>query len=195
MVFWEQDNFERLTTAGLCVPTQKVIRLNDIFDPLGAAGALQPNYRDQWAVFFQKYRVLSAKWAVTAYADSTTNTGTDTLLTAGVFPADTAVAVVNTTEEVQQSKRFQKRSMRNRQGTSNEVTLSGHAKIQNYVQSRNPEDLSALMSASPTDLVVLNIGYANLHGGAAVSASVDIRTKIRIEYTVLLFSPIVLGQS
>ncbi len=185
----------KAVTGGLAEPALEVFRLNDIFDPLGAAGALQPHYRDQWAVFFQKYRVLGCKWSVTAYIDSTTNTGTDAYLTANVSPADTSIAVMNTTEEVLQSKRFQKKSMRIQLGNqSKKVTLSGYAKIQNYVQSRNPEDLGALMSASPTDLVLLNVGYANAYGGAAVAAA-TIRYFVRLEFTALLYSPIVIGQS
>ena len=193
--FWQQSTIDKLVTAGLAEPSHEVFRLNDIFDPLGGAGALQPHYRDQWAIFFQKYRVLACKWSVTAYLDSTTNTGTDAYLTATVIPADTSITVMNTTEEIMQSKRFQKRSMRvHNSNTSKSVTLHGYAKIQNYVQSRNPEDLGALMSASPTDLVELHVGYCNAYGGDAVAAA-TIRYFVRLEFTTMLYSPIVIGQS
>ncbi len=183
--YFDQGSFTRIATAGLANTQFQVFNLNSLFKPNSTSAGHQPLYFDQYAgTWYEHYQVLGVKWTATAYLDSETNTGTDTYLTSTIHDDDVAVSPV-LTSEVLESPRFQKRSMRDAQGSSRQVTLHGYVRPRRYAVNKNAEDYSAAVGASPADLVHLSLGYANAYGGATVSTSVSIRWKIRFEMTAL----------
>jgi len=182
----------RAISASFCDPDLIVFNINDVLDPSAGFGTRKPFYSTQWATFFSRYQVLGVKWAVTGYCDSTTNTGTDTYLTARVLDDSIATTVVNTTAEVLENRGFQKRSMRiSHSNQSKSVTLSGYARMSDFLKGVPIADRQAVTTASPANKIQLKVGYANAYGGDAVSADVDIHLIIRLTMTVMYFHPII----
>ncbi len=196
--FFYIDALAAATTAEIAEPSLAVFNINSLNDPTGALAADQPHYFDQWGVFFRKYRVLACKWMIQAYVDGSTNALTDRYLTAIVVDdqsTTSGLANFNKVQEVLESKRMRKKSMRIKNGLSSPHTvLSGYARMQDYITSRDPADLGALFAADPANLVRLNIGYANAFGGAAMTAG-TIKYKLRLTFTAMLYEPKFIGQS
>jgi hypothetical protein len=168
-------------SAGLA--SDYVYNLNSIFDPDVTGVGHQPRGRDNWAVFYNRYRVDSCK--VTMYCTRSSG-GTVTILgnnqstsiTDVAEPLETPIGITGAHSPNGSSLKLVK--------TFNLADLNGVTRSVYETDDR----YQALMSASPSEVLCLHmvwIDTALSTGSAFVS--------IELDYFVTLFDPIQQAQS
>ena len=196
LTYWDQKQFTTSTTAGLLNPTAQIYRLTGLFDPDVTGTGHQPYFYDQWCTFYDRYRVISATWTVTAYQDLG---GSDTTryLTAKMYSSNESIGALDETIEALENKSFKKKLMYDRDangGRPPTITLSGKVNSQAFHPSQNVGSLGALCSANPATMVNLGIGYGNANGSGTATATGMI-VMVRIKFRVMFSEPKVVGKS
>lgn len=175
-------------SAALGTYQYREYNLNSCFDPQRSVGGHQPRGFDQYAALYAKYRVMNCKWKVSALAIDNTAfcvvvpsnhqlpTGDPTILQE--WPgSDTKISQPITTGGVVPSFR----------GRCNLATLAGRTPAQ-----YSADDVyGAAVGADPAEIIVLTLGNAEITG-TAIS---NVRWLIRLEYDVVFYDPIQIGQS
>lgn len=159
--------------------------LNSVFDPNRTGGGHQPYSFDQLATLYNRYRVISCSWRVTAPS----STGTVQL---GCIPTNEPITPATFAElkENPRTKYVIQHVGGNVQlckGRSYIPSLVGRTKAQYMADDR----YQATVLTDPAELAVLNIMAAN-NGGVGINAQV---LNVLLEYTVEFFDVKPLAQS
>lgn len=161
------------------------MNLNSIYDPNRTGVGHQPYGFDQLATLYNRYRVISCGWRITAPS----STGTVQL---GTLPANEALTILQFSElkENPRAKYVIQHVGGNVQTVSGKVyipSLVGRTKQQYLADDR----YQATVTSDPAELAVLNIFAAN-NGGVGINGQV---MNVLMEYTVEFFDIKPLAQS
>jgi len=164
------------------------ISLNSIWDPLrsGAVNPDQPYGRDTLASLYNRYRVISAGWRMTA-----ANNGGN--IQFGAIPANEVLAPSNFSEvrESPRAKYFVQMAGGPTQLLKGKVylpSLVGRTKAQYMADDR----YQAQFDANPNELAILNLAVAATNGGLIPTGQ---NINLLLEYTVEWFDIKQLGPS
>lgn len=156
------------------------LNLNSIWDPLrtGAGTSRQPYGRDQLALLYNRYRVISCGWRLTA-----PNTGGNIML--GAIPSNetyttTAFAEVRENPRAKYFTQHATGPVQLLKGKIYLPSLVGRTKEQYMADDR----YQAQIDASPSELAILNICAAATNGGMITTGQT---VNILFEYTVEFF--------
>jgi len=176
---------ENIILSGILLQSN-VYRMNSIFDPDFTGGGHQPYGRDQWANFYNRYRVESFSYRITA----TTNGVSNTILT--VTPKNATAIAGNLTEAVETDLAKSKMLV----GGPEEIQIiSGKVNLAKFNgvsmdEYKSDDRFQALMSADPAEVMGLIIS-----SGRADGTSASAFLLVELWYHVHLFDPIPLAQS
>lgn len=158
------------------------LNLNSTWDPLRTGGGLsaQPYGRDQLAGLYNRYRVISVGWRLTA-----PNNGGNIMI--GALPSNETVGGALTPfseiRENPRAKYFVQHSTGTAQLLSGKVylpSLVGRTKAQYMADDR----YQAQVDASPVEAAILNICAAATNGGMITTGQI---INLLLEYTVEWF--------
>lgn len=173
------------TVAG----TNQIMNLNSIFDPDRTGVGHQPYGFDQLAALYNRYRVLKTKWVITFHAESTG-------FYIVVVPTNGFLATAITNQASYATACEVPRASIRAQGTgANSVVVRGQLSLNNLNGTTQTEYLAddrfqALTTASPGELLILNVGTYN---PAGVTVAIDFT--IELFYYVDFHDPVVLASS
>ncbi len=169
--------------------TNQIFNMNSIFDPDRTGTGHQPYGHDTLAEVYNRYRVWAFSWKITFHAESQ---GFDivTIPTNGnLASAISNQASFSAACEVPRSRVYS-------QGTgANAVVASGFIKL-NDLNGTSPQEyraddrFQALFSASPGELLLLNVGTYNPSG-----TTVAVDFIVELEYYTEIYDPIIVAQS
>jgi hypothetical protein len=176
------------TTSSLATATQ-VFNLNSTFDPDRTGVGHQPLGRDNWVLFYNRYRVtaVDVEWQ-SCRVDSLTAGGVCCM-----FPNNNAAA---TTVDTCIEQPYAKWAIINSPTAFGKVKLSLslplHKLVGRTIQQYMADDqLQALFSADPSEIIALNCAVVSIDG----SSIIQTHNVIRITYHVELFDRFQLTQS
>jgi len=163
--------------------------LNSLYDPNRTGGGHQPYGYDQLTgVIYNRYRVISCRYVVSAISDSYN-------IQCAVLPSNEASPPITNVSECRENPRAQYLTQ-NPGGTLKVITgkvsipkLMGRTK-QQYMAD---DSYQAVYSQSPAELAVLNIYTQGLNDDSNTNVSATVN--ILLEYTVELFDPNNVDQS
>ncbi len=169
--------------------TNQIINMNSIFDPDRTGVGHQPYLHDTFAEIYNRYRVWAFAWKITFHAELQ-GFYIVTVPTNG----NLASAITNQTSfsaacELPRSRCYS-------QGTgANAVIASGMIKLNDLngtseQEYRADDRFQALFSASPGELLLLNIGTYNPSG-----STVTVDFSVELEYYTEIYDPIIVAQS
>lgn len=164
------------------------INLNSIWDPLRTGGASpnQPYGRDQLALLYNRYRVVSCGWRITApNAVSAMQFGT---LPSNEVTAFTAFSDLRETPRAKYVMQHPGGPCIVIKGKSYIPSLVGRTKAQYMADDR----YQALMTTNPNEAAILNITVANFNGVPITTGQV---LNVLLEYTVEFFDVHILPSS
>ncbi len=146
-----------LTTAG----AQQTMNINSIFDPNRTGVGHQPLYFDQYSALYNRYRVLNTRWKIT-FGNTTGTYNVVVLPLNGLLVA--SVAGQTTYETACEQPRAVYKIVPGNGGYP--VTISGAISLSALNGCTKTEYLGddrfeAQISASPTEIMTLNIGLYN----------------------------------
>lgn len=158
--------------------------LNSIFDPNFTGTGHQPYGHDQLQALYNRYRVISCSYVITAYSGATG-------ICYGVMPANEAVTFT-TLAELRENPRA--RFITQYPGGSTTM-LKGKVYIPSLVGRNKSQYMAddryqAIFGASPQEQAVLNVTGLDL-----AEVGVSVNWTITLEYTVEVFDVKPLGQS
>lgn len=178
------DKFNTSTVSGIY--NEQLFNLNSLFDPDRTGVGHQPLGFDQLNVIYQRYRVLKTSYRLTMV--NSDQTGSIALVTAVNNSTASLASVAYALEEGYSSFRI-----RNAFADPNIISatvvlnsLTGNS----LIAYRSDDAYAALVTASPTELMILHIG---LEGTTALSASVQYY--IEMEFDCEFWDPLQLAQS
>lgn len=164
------------------------INLNSIWDPLrsGAPSPDQPYGRDQLAILYNRYRVISCGWRF-----ATPNAGTPLQIAA--LPSNetyttTAFADIRENPRAKYVTQHPTGNCYVMTGKTYLPSLVGRTKSQYMADDR----YQASINSNPAELAVLNIGVAVSNGQMVSNGQI---INLLLEYTVEFFDVISLGPS
>ncbi len=157
---------------------EKIYRLNSCFDPDFSGAGAQPLGFDQWAAFYTRYRVLSAKWKV-QFAAATSLT-------------ESCVAcipnLVNTIDNVDSNvlaEPYAKSTLFSTNGgwkpvIDGEISI---AKLFGLTPSEmSEENYTALTSASPVNMCYLHVRASTLSSGLSGTCYFKLEMEYDVEF-------------
>lgn len=171
--------FQYEDVYGITPAGQREFKLNSLYDPDSSGVGHQPYGLDQWAAFYNKYRVFAVKMEVTA-ANSDPSAAVIIALTAS--PTQQSLFYVSRFQELPRVKTLV---------LSSEVggTSSKRLKYKAYLpkiagltsaQYRADEDYEATFGADPADLIY---GYFGVQALNSYSTSAATSCQVRIKIT------------
>jgi len=161
------------------------VRGNGAYDPDSTGVGHQPNGFDQWAAFYQKYRVLGSRITVTAYSTS------DAIIS--VFPSNTsslATTKIHPTLEESNCVYTQTNAYSAGDPIVNEMTTSVVTGISPQAVL-DEDNLGALVSAVPAVQWYWNISAQHPDEASATSVNMT----YTVEYDIVFYSRVELPQS
>lgn len=169
-------------------------RLNSIFDPDFALGGHQPLGRDQYAAFYNRYRVLRVKMELHVSGDATV-AGGQTPWLCTVVP-DNSASPYTTSQLAAEQSHASQHSVH--QGSGNGgmkiVRFFDLAKITGVSNKEYADDrFQALFTADPSEVINLHVVTSNISGGAPAISTVQ--HTILLSYQVEMFDPLQMGGS
>ncbi len=182
-------------TAAQQVTGKYTFRANSIFDPDLTGVGHQPKFRDQMAVYYNRYRVLACSISVgDVFISNTANTP---VMAIGVVPSLRSDVTPNYMgniarmyEDGVKHKKFVERDIGQR---SLLTKVGGYVKMKNILQKID-FDIDHLNSASPPDdtSVDWDIIFASTTN---VTPTSDLSMIVKLKYYVEFTDPIIVGQS
>jgi hypothetical protein len=169
--------------------SEYLFNLNSVFDPDRTGVGHQPGGFDQWAAFYGKYRVWSCKSIVTFSNSSVIGQAVITAAT------NSATAFTNIDAPIEQGRYVKDAVIGFSTGAGTKTLTQDtylpalNGKTDN--EYRGNEGTSALISASPSEILVLHVVGGALSVGTAASFDLD----VKLVYTVELFDRTQLAQS
>lgn len=171
------------TTSGIA--NDHIFNLNSIFDPDRTGVGHQPQGRDQWAMFYNRYRVDSVVATIRSIGASTHGTLTGFLAnndgTAITDPDEfgesygSISGIATTTQLCYLSKKYNLHAVTG-------ITPRIYQSDDRY---------QSLMSTSPTEVICLHVCTYEVGAGGAVVVNYD----LVLTYNVTLFDPIQISSS
>lgn len=164
------------------------LNLNSIFDPNITGGGHQPYGHDTFASLYNRYRVISCSYIISAYA-----TGTNTFQVAALPANQTFIA--SFLDEYRENPRCKYMIQSAGGGTR---MLKGRVYLpslvgRNRAQYMADDRYSAVFGTSPAELAVLNISGSNF--GQTSGVDPGITYNVTLVYTVECFDVKNLSQS
>lgn len=176
--------YSELVTFGDALGVQDyVFNLNSIYDPNRTGVGHQPLGYDQWAQFYNRYRVLGAKVVVQANNNATVGT------TMSIIGNNSAGLILGSdaTMEQQHMKRMVLSSGQGGKNAGTLVKYFSNARVtgvSNYVY-RSSDQYQAQFGANPTEIIVAHLYQENLLAPGGQASGVIAR--VNITYYVELF--------
>lgn len=175
------ESFATAHTAN--VPNYQFYNANSIFDPNRTGVGHQPFGRDTYATLYNRYRVFALSYAI----DCASATASLMALSVGVMNHVNTPA--NWDAGIEQPRVITKTIS----STGSSCTIHGKVWLPKVngatsTQYRANEDTAALMSADPTENIVLRIGTLCYNNATPVY-------NVRLTYHTEMWDPIELGQS
>lgn len=173
------DNYATNLAAG--TGQTRVWNLNSIYDPDRTGIGHQPLGYDQWATFYNRYRVFKV-----AYNISITNLTSDSAVMGGIVPTNAAFGAFNDMSVFEQPhmKKFHIGSV----ASNSTKTLKGVIHLPRItgrplVSYKSDNVYQAQFTASPNEIMCLNLLTYPLNSNAGIVMSV------RLVYFVELYDP------
>lgn len=182
----------QVTGPGLAGLAAFRFNLNSIFDPNQTGTGHQPYGHDTLSILYNRYRVISCKYVISAIATGGTSGNQYSIVAA--LPANESVNVTGGINEVQENPRCNfitqapSAALKVLKGTVHLPSLMGRTKSQYMADDR----YQATYGTSPNEFAILNV-YAGLLNGAAETSSMQLN--VMLEYTVESFDVKNLSQS
>jgi len=171
-----------------------VFRLNSVFDPDYTGVGAQPAGFDQWAAFYNQYRVLGCMVKVSALA---TNNGTNPPIVFGFYPnlsASTESSIDNALEKPRCY--FSCASWSDTSGRVVKKNLRPAAVMGITEQAyASTTDSSALVSSNPSSQAYFTVFCYNLNGTWSATAANNPTLWVELEYEVQFYGRVDLDQS
>jgi len=165
--------------------------LNSIFEPLYGSSAHQPLGRDQYATFYNRYRVNKVKSIVTC-GSTTSYTGAPIKLL--TVSDNDATRISNIQGGSEQRGAVVSTSIASNFGPIRQVRYHSPAQISGVDAAGYKDDrFQALMTASPAEIIILHVCLTDLID--TLQAGATITCNVALEYNVTLFDPVTLGTS
>lgn len=178
-------SFSLATVTG----SSQVMNLNSIFDPDRTGAGHQPYGYDQLALLYNRYRVWNCRWSVKFHAEAQ---GFYIVVLPSNGPLATAITNQASFSLASESPRAQSRV----QGTGgNSVAVNGRIALNalngtTAAEYKGDDRFQAVFTASPSELMLLNIGIYN---GTGVTVAIDFQ--IILYFDVEVHDPLMLAQS
>jgi hypothetical protein len=185
--FRYNDIYNFTLTAGTA--TNQVMNLNSLFDPDRTGTGHQPYGYDQVAALYNRYRVFVTKWKIVFHAESVG-------FYIVVVPSNGALATAITNQASFTLACESPRAVVRCQGVgANDVIIYGSVALNDLngssLQEYGGDDrFQAIFGASPTELMLLNIGIYDQSG-----SSVTVDFDVSLEFHVEVHDPLMLAQS
>lgn len=162
----------------------QIMRINSLWDPNATGLGHQPYGFDQLAGIYNRYRVISCSYVITAY------NGTNPIRF-GVLPANDTPPVSGISELCENPRakfaiQFPGGSTQYIKGKVNMPSMTGRSKIQYMSDDRYQSEVTT----NPLEVVLLYIT-----GQTMVDSSVDIQLNVTLDFTVEFFDPKPIDQS
>lgn len=162
----------------------QIMNLNSLFDPDRTGIGHQPYGFDQLSGIYNRYRVISCRWAINAYSGTTP-------IRFACLPCN-EIPPINNVSEICENPRAQFKLQYPQGGTT---TIKGRSYIPSLVgrtkaQYMADDRYQATSGASPAELALLFIT-----GQSMADAATDINLTVTLEYTVEWFDPHPIDQS
>ena len=169
---------QHFTAIGSSFTAQR-FRLNSIYDPDFSGGGHQPYCHDQYAVLYNRYRVLRTSWAITSASAG----GYNILAAIPTNGVDTISSMDHALElprcrYLSQAPGAPLKTLRGKMGISKLMGLT-------QAQYRANEGCESTFGANPTDLALLAVYMSNTNR----SDHPDSDLTITLVYTVEMFDP------
>lgn len=166
-----------------------LIKANSLADPLGASGASLPRYVDQWAAFYQKYKVFGSTIFINGHTVTSTGAGI-----AGVSLRSSGTAETSWIEYKEQKFPCAQRLL------SSDIDLFKLAmrykpkKFWHLKNMRDDDEQEGTLSTTPTDPT--NVCYFHIYT-QDLDQTQDCTTQItyEIKYLVWIYDPVDVAQS
>lgn len=190
---------ESIKMAG-SVDAYAIYCLNSIFDPQNTLGAgflgnlnsnTQPLYRDQWATFYDQYRVYGARYTIRAYVGDDSGTVISNMRIV-CWPDDTQTTgassiMVDAERPYAQQMVATSGAAQGRKIGRYISTAQACSTTKKQVQVDN--EFNATMGASPTRLAFLNIHCTDMDA-SGVTTNTSLYLDVKIIYYVQLYNRI-----
>lgn len=162
--------------------------LNSLFDPNRSGIGHQPYGYDQLAALYNRYRVISCKYVLSAVSN-------DANISVAVLPSNESLSLIGTVSEARENPRC-KYIVQNPGGTLK--VLKGNVYLPALVgrtktQYMSDERYQAVVGSSPSELAVLNAYAQGLNDDLTFNANPTFN--ILLEYTVEWFDVTTQDQS
>lgn len=159
--------------------------LNSIFEPYAGVSTHQPLGRDQYATFYNRYRVKKVKATVVSGTVSTYSGGPLQLI---LVADNSSTALTSVPTSIEQRGATQHVSVASNNGPIKAVRTFYPHKITGVTAKAYEDDrFQALMTATPVERIMLHVCTADMFGNLPASGAVQL--SITLEYTVALFDP------
>jgi hypothetical protein len=169
--------------------TNQVMNLNSLFDPDRTGTGHQPYGYDQLATLYNRYRVYVTEWKITFHAESVG-------FYICVVPSNGALATAITNQASFTLAGESPRSVVRCQGVgANDVIIRGKSVLNDLngttlAEYSGDDRFQALFGASPSELLLLNIGVYDQSG-----SSVTVDFSVELKFHVEIHDPFMLTQS
>jgi len=169
--------------------TNQLMNLNSLFDPDRTGVGHQPYGYDQLSALYNRYRVLKTSWKITFHAEATG-------FYIVVVPTNGTLATAITNQASYSTACEVPPAVVKAQGTgANSVIVRGSIALNDLngctkVEYLADDRFESQVGASPTELMILNIGNYNPAG-----TSVNIDYTVEMEFFVDFHDPIILASS
>lgn len=176
-------------TLATVTGNSQIMNLNSLFDPDRTGTGHQPYGYDQIAALYNRYRVWHTKWKLHFHGESVG-------FYIVVVPSNGALATAITNQASFALACESPRSVSRVQGTGgNSVIINGGVALNDLngttvAEYKGDDRFQALFGASPSELLLLNIGIYN---GTGSSVTVDFQ--LTVEYYCEIHDPFMLAQS
>lgn len=198
LVQWIQLEYADLFTltsgnAGLTSATEQQFRLNSVFDPDLTNVGHQPNHFDQWAAMYNKYCVTGCSFQITLYDGSEDNM----LFVFAVSPPNDATGISSALPMTLYERQNAEVHGPLKNGTSGQnwqIAQSVNFPRVTGLTSRQmlqEDNYQALISANPTNQIILRTACASGVG----SDTKTLKMQIKLKYTVKFWERTVVAAS
>lgn len=189
-IFLKLNYCETFTIASGATANEQVFR-SSLYDPDYTGVGHQPLGRDQWATFYQKYRVYGMKYHL-----AVEHTSASPLVICVLWDSNPGGAYTNLTEAIEKTYSKWKYLSSGNGGSRSGISMGGYmtvAKIFGAARGKikSEDDFQAAIGSNPTKAMGLHI----IQQAADLTTSVNIRYYIRIVFYCEMFDRVSLTQS
>lgn len=189
-IFLKLNYCQTFTIASTTTSNDQVFR-SSLYDPDYTGTGHQPLGRDQWATFYQKYRVYGMKYHL-----QVEHTSGDPIVICVHWDSNPNTTYTSMTEAIEKSYSKWKYLSSGNGGSKSGVSMGGYMSVSKIFGAsrgkvKSEDDFQALIGGNPTKAMALHI----IQQAADLVTSVTIRYYIRITFYCEMFDRISLTQS